>query len=148
MTNLIAAKNHACTAWYRYTDQRNIKTRVARWTQDNAPDGTPRIACEVTGPSALQEMHRFVNSGLLLLGRDGDVSPSLDYRDGRVSCTWRHLGVWVELWVPDTQPAAPKPVAAPQKPVTPGVDAKRLIRPSGRLPFGRLRLTDRKETRA
>jgi hypothetical protein len=147
MTDPIAAKNHACNAWYRFTHEHGLKTLTPDWRQSIAPDGAPRLTAQVVGPGAAADLHLFGSQQPLLLGRDGDIRPTYDYANNRVTVVWRHQGVWVELWVPDTQPATPSPVAVPQRPALPGVDAKRLIhRPSGRLPFGRRTKTPKETT--
>lgn len=147
MPDLTTAKAHAVDSWYRFTRDRGLATKVPDWRQTTAPDGAPRLTCEVVGPNAADDLHRFASKAYLPLGRDGDIAPTYDYADARVTVVWRCQGVWVELWVPDRRPAAVEAPVARPGPATPGGDGKRLIpRPSGRLPFTR-RPNHRKETR-
>jgi hypothetical protein len=75
------------------------------------------------------------------LNEPGDLRPQFDITvPGRTVLVWRHAGVWVELWHPDTIPAAPEPVQAVPEPdaaLVPAAARRPILGPGGRLPLTR-----------
>ncbi|MFE1949979.1 hypothetical protein ACFW9D_05855 [Streptomyces sp. NPDC059524] len=149
---LTLVKDHAVDAWYEFAHERAHKARIPSWRQGTAPDGSPRLTCEVVGPDAARVLHLFASVGPLVYwqGGGGDTKPTYDYQAGRTAVVWRRQGVWVELWVPDTPAKPSQPARSPHGPATATTGGKRLVprpRPSGRLPFGRRPKTPKETTR-
>jgi hypothetical protein len=108
------ARTHVHTAWYRFTDHRNLHAKVPDWRTLPAGDGSSLLSAEVVGPGAAHALARFVATGPIGLPTEGDTRPTVDYStEGRVSYVWRCHGVWVELWHPDSVRDLPVPVPGP-----------------------------------
>lgn len=126
---LAYAKDHAMKAWYLFTRERNFRAIVPDWRTGTSEDGSPMLSVEVVGPGAAHALRLFTADCFVVLGGPGDQRPAFDYSvPGRTACVWRKYGVWIELWHPDAQEAAP----SPSRPVL-----RRVLRPGGRLPFTR-----------
>lgn len=135
------AKAHAIKSWYLFADSRGLKARIPDWRASTAPDGRPVLSVEVVGPGAAHALSRFASQFHITLPDPGDLRPQFDITvPGRTVLVWRHAGVWVELWHPDTVQAAPVPA-----PVVPEADPalmsaatrRPLLGPGGRLTFTR-----------
>jgi hypothetical protein len=134
-------REHAIKSWYRHTDQCGLKARVPDWRTSTAPDGQPLLSAEVVGPDAAHALRLFAPQHHLNLSTPGDLRPQYDITvPGRTVLVWRHAGVWVELWHPDTIPATPEPVQDAPEADTALVSAatrRPLLGPGGRLTFTR-----------
>jgi hypothetical protein len=147
MTDLVtaqaleAAREHAIKAWYLFTGNRGLKARIPDWRTSTAPDGSPVLSVEVAGPGAAHALNLFASQYYLILGHPGDLRPQFDITvPGRTVLVWRHTGVWVELWHPDTLPATPEPVQPAPEADTALISAathRPLLGPGGRLTFTR-----------
>lgn len=134
------AREHAAKCWRLFTDNRNMSCRLARWETSSTPDGSVLVSAEVTGSGAAYALARFAADYHITLPNPGDVRPQFDIDAvGRTVLVWRCLGVWVELWHPDSTPEPDAPDTAPTA-------RRSLLRPSGRLPFTRGKRTTDKET--
>jgi hypothetical protein len=135
------ARAHAIKSWYLFTDNRGLKARIPDWRTSTAPDGSPVLSVEVVGPDAAHALSLFAPQHHLILSTPGDLRPQFDITvPGRTVLVWRHAGVWVELWHPDTVPATPKPVQHAPEADTALVSAatrRPLLGPGGRLTFTR-----------
>lgn len=134
------ARDHADKCWRLFTDNRNMRTPLGRWETSSTPDGSVLVSAEVTGSGAAYALARFAADYHITLPNPGDVRPQFDIDAvGRTVLVWRCLGVWVELWHPDSTPEPAVSVDAPTA-------RRSLLRPSGRLPFTRGKRTPDKET--
>ncbi|MET8585675.1 hypothetical protein ABZX39_33130 [Streptomyces collinus] len=137
------AKDHATRSWYRFMDVRGLKARIPSWQTRTAPDGAPVLSAEVTGQGVAHALRLFASDCHLALAYPGDLRPQFDIDSpDRTVLVWRYRGVWVELWHPDTAPAAPTPVQATPEVDTALVSAasrRPLLGPGGRLTFTRNR---------
>lgn len=152
------AREHAVKSWRTFTDTRNLRVPLADWQTSVTPDGSPCLSAEVAGSGAAHALSRFASDYQMNLPYPGDQRPQFDVMAvGRTVLVWRCLGVWVELWHPDSAPenvpvpepvqaapvlaqAVPTPTPAVAEPVR-----RSFLRPSGRLPFTRKR-TDKETT--
>ena len=132
--NVTTARGHARAAWLLFARERRLHATLTGWQTGTAPDGSPQISAEVTGPGAAHALSRFTAGHDLVLGQPGDQRQTVDYSvPGRTACVWRKNGVWVELWCSDTPSTPSPPVQAPVRPVS--QKARRGL--GGRLPFPR-----------
>jgi hypothetical protein len=143
-----AARDSATRNWSNRLAYRNRSVAQIRWTQTTTPDGTPMVSGRIDHPHAAELLLLFVKEGPLVLAEYAGrcQQPTFDHSmPGRTSCLWLDGGVWVELWHPDTAPAAVVPPAqdAPTKLV-------RLLRTHAgdRLPFTRRTPSTEKEPTA
>ncbi|MGV9278116.1 hypothetical protein [Streptomyces griseosporeus] len=132
---LTSVREHAVRSWQLFTHSAGLHALVSDWRSGVTPDGSPRLTVEVVGPDAAQALHRFSAEYMLILGQPGDQRPHFDVDvPGRTVLVWRHKGVWVELWHPETitqRPSRPEPGPAAAQGL--------LTALGGRLPFTRNR---------
>ena len=125
-TPLEAAREHATHAWALFTDNRGLKDTLPDWQASIAPDGSPVLSAQVVGGDPARALSLFASQYYLTLPHPGDLRPQFDTDvPGRTVLVWRRDGVWVELWHPDTAPAAPDPVPVLSAPVPAPADAAR-----------------------
>lgn len=143
-TAITEAKNHALKSWRQFMEIRGMNVHLPDWQTRTAPDGTPVLSVEVTGPGAGYALDLFSAHYHLTLPNPGDLRPQFDIdTPGRMVLVWRYAGVWVELWHPDTVPEQPPSVPDDADPVLVSTATGRpLLGPGGRLTFRR----HRKET--
>ncbi|WP_329474183.1 hypothetical protein OIE75_41080 (plasmid) [Streptomyces sp. NBC_01723] len=138
-STVIQARMQAEHVWNTVTSIRKLSARLGAWTTGRSPDGRHRLTAQVTGPDAARAVTLFASADELVLKYPGDLLPQFDVAvPGRTGLVWRSLGVWVELWHPDTPTSLPTP-----RPTAPArtVVGEKLGRASARLPFGRRRTT-------
>ncbi|CAK7288613.1 hypothetical protein [Streptomyces misionensis] len=133
------AKAHATRFWYLFTGSRGWSARIPDWRTSTAHDGSPLLSVEVAGPGAAHALASFATDCPLGLRQPGDMHPRFDLSTpGRTTLVWRHRGVWVELWHPDTLPTDPVPARAGVDPALVSASTGRpLFGPGGRLTFTR-----------
>lgn len=130
------AIDHATRSWTTFVVDRNRNARLSPWKTRTAADGQLLVSFEVVGPDAAPALAAFAGMAEYLRAlQSDDLRPVFDYdTPDRVACVWRTAGVWVELWHPDTPPAAPAAPVPSQQTVRP---PSLLSRASTRLPYTR-----------
>lgn len=121
------------------------------FTHTTAYDGRPvheaRVPAHLPGAALVT---KFAATPMPQGFEGAQQRPILDLSDpARVSVAWLLNGEWLIVWAPRTPvpaPTATAPVPRPEKPVQ-RASWPKSARPSGRLPFGRRRTNNRKETR-
>ncbi|MYW46357.1 hypothetical protein [Streptomyces sp. SID161] len=135
------AREHAIHSWILFVTTCGLTASLPTWTTGTAPDGNPVLSAEVAGPGAAHALSRFASEYHLTLPHPGDARPQFDVEVvDRTVLVWRRDGVWVELWHPNTVPAAPEPAQTAPGPVqaTPASAVRAALRGLGdRLPTTR-----------
>jgi hypothetical protein len=159
---LHAARLHAAESWRMFADDRSVPDDTRPEWEETTTEGGPLLSGRLVGSRPVWALERFARDFHIHLTHPGDQRPYFDItQPGRTVLAWRHGGVWVELWHPDTAVDAPKatdpadngPVAVQAAPKSnsaptplPGSGRRRFI-PGGRLFFTRKsRTTNPKET--
>jgi hypothetical protein len=133
-----AAIDHAVACWRAFAQGRGHDAHLPKWGAwevSVTPDGAPLVSGRVDGPAAVDALAGFASmpEHWRPLAAD-DLRPVFTYgTPGRVTCVWRTVGVWVEVWRPEPAPGAPASAQAPSRP--PADEPRRL--PGARLPFTR-----------
>ncbi|MEU8469532.1 hypothetical protein AB0F30_16685 [Streptomyces sp. NPDC029006] len=105
-----AAQEHAVHSWTIAMATRDFTATLTAWTTNIAPDGSPIVSAEVTGPGAEDALDRFASEYHVHLPHPGDLRPQFDIEaTDRTVLVWRRDGVWVELWHPNPVPTRPGP---------------------------------------
>lgn len=139
--------------WLRY-EWANLHTGtpLAPFTTTVSEDGRPlhETRIDPSHPQGADLVTRFAEIPALQGVAGAQQRPVLDLSDPvRVSAVWLLNGEWLVVSAPRTPVPIPEVtvVPRPQEPARAALRVRKPARPSGRFPFGRLRLTNRKETR-
>lgn len=142
-----AVRDHATRSWNLFTRDKKLQARIPDWRTTTSPDGNTVLSVEVAGPGAAHALRLFATHCHVTLTEPGDLRPQFDVDvPDRTVLVWRHCGVWVQLWHPDTVtdlPHTPVPSAPPVRPVKPKTF---LSRASARLPSTRRPKTTKETT--